>query len=96
MASDQLWFTQSGDDLLVSVIGTSDVVTIDDFFGVGKREVTQLSASGLSLDSSTSSVTIRNPVSAIAAFSSPVPGQMDNDLSAHNDANVSAALAAWA
>jgi len=46
IASDQLWFTQTGDDLSLSVIGTSDSVTTDDFFGVGNREVTQLNASG--------------------------------------------------
>ena len=44
IASDQLWFTQGGDDLTVSVIGTSDSVTIDDFFVAGNREVTQLTA----------------------------------------------------
>jgi len=60
------------------------------------REVTQLTASGLSLDSSTSSVAVQNLVSAMAAFSPPAPGQMDLDPSVRNDANVSAALAAWA
>ena len=96
IAYDQLWFTQSGDDLSVSVIGTSDTVTIDDFFGAGEREVTQLTASGLSLDSSASSVAVQNLVSAMAAFSPPAPGQMDLDPSVRNDVNVSAALAAWA
>ena len=74
----------------------SDAMTIDDFFGVGSREVTQPTAYGLALDRSTGFAVVQNLVSAMADFLPAAYGQMDLDLSVRNDANVGAAFAVWA
>lgn len=93
---DQLWFAQSGQNLVVSVIGTTDQVTVAGFFGAGVREVTEFRAGGFSLDTSATSSAVQQLVSAMAAFSPPSAGQMELNSEIRNDTNVSTALAAWA
>ncbi|MDO9460395.1 MAG: calcium-binding protein, partial [Alphaproteobacteria bacterium] len=93
---DQLWFSQSGQNLVVSVLGTADRVTISGFFSTATREVTEFRAGGLSLDTAATSAAVQQLVSAMAAFSPPPPGQLELSSEIRNDTNVSAALAAWA
>lgn len=97
IAADQLWFSQDWFNLTISVVGTNETVTINNFFDESvTREVTEIRAGGLVLDASFSSTAVQQLVSAMAAFSPPPVGQLELSSSVRDDANVSAALAAWA
>ncbi len=73
VASDQLWFRKVNADLEVSIIGTSDKVTISNWYGGQANHVEQFTtAGGLSLtDASVDAL-----VNAMAAFAPPAPGQV--------------------
>jgi len=92
---DQLWLSQAGNDLVLSIIGTMDTLTLDDFFGTGDREVTQIVANGATLDVSSSSQAAQDLVTAMASFTPPPLGQLDLDPSVSSDPSISAALSAW-
>ncbi|MDO8422077.1 MAG: calcium-binding protein, partial [Parvibaculum sp.] len=94
--ADQLWFRQVGQDLEVSVIGTTDKISVTGFFGAGAREVTEIDAGGLRLNTASTSTAVSQLVSAMAAFSPPAVGTIDLPTAIRNDAGVSTALAAWA
>jgi Ca2+-binding RTX toxin-like protein len=71
VASNQLWFARSGQSLVVSVIGTQDQVTVQDWFkGSAYRVEAFTSGDGKSLSSSR----VNNLVSAMAKFSAPAEG----------------------
>jgi Ca2+-binding RTX toxin-like protein len=72
IGSDQLWFSQAGDDLEIRVIGTTDVVTIDQWFAGSAHHVEQITTTGgqTLLDSQVQAL-----VSAMAAFAPPAAGQ---------------------
>jgi Ca2+-binding RTX toxin-like protein len=72
VATDQLWFRHVGNDLEVSIIGTSDSATIENWYSGSANHVEQFkTADGQTLlDSQVESL-----VSAMAAFSPPVAGQ---------------------
>jgi Ca2+-binding RTX toxin-like protein len=72
IAADQLWLRHVGNDLEVSVIGTSDHVTIADWYSGSAHQIeTMAVASGLQLLSSS----VNSLVEAMAAFSPPAAGQ---------------------
>lgn len=72
IAADQLWFRQVGNNLEVSIIGTTDKVTISGWYQSASNHVETLEvASGLHLLDSQ----VQNLVSAMAAFSPPAAGQ---------------------
>ncbi len=71
VAANQLWFTRSGQSLVVSVIGTQDRVTVQDWFkGSAYRVEAFTSSDGRSLSSSK----VNSLVSAMAKFSPPAEG----------------------
>ncbi|HET9865761.1 MAG TPA: calcium-binding protein, partial [Nitrospira sp.] len=68
----QIWFQRTGNDLVTSVIGTSDKLTVQGWYLGGANHVEQFkTADGkMLLDSQ-----VQNLVNAMAAFSPPAPGQ---------------------
>lgn len=70
--SNQLWFTRSGNNLDVSVIGTQDRVTIQDWYLGSSHYVEKITASdGKSLSASR----VQMLVNAMASFAPPAQGQ---------------------
>ena len=73
VASSQLWLTQSGTNLVVSLIGTTDKVTISNWYVSDAYKVETLQAMG---DGKTlTSTKVDALVSAMAAFTPPAAGQ---------------------
>ena len=74
IAPDQLWFRRSDSNLEVSVIGTTDSVTIQNWYSSSAYRVEQFKAADgkTLLDSQVQSL-----VDAMAAFSPPSAGQFD-------------------
>ncbi len=72
IAIDQLWFTQAGNNLEVSVIGTGDKFTISNWYLGSQYHVEQFQTSDgkTLLDSQ-----VQGLVDAMAAFAPPVAGQ---------------------
>jgi Ca2+-binding RTX toxin-like protein len=69
--SKQLWFTKSGDSLDISVIGTQDKVTIENWFLGSANKVEKITASdGKSL----SAAKVQTLVNAMASFTPPADG----------------------
>jgi Ca2+-binding RTX toxin-like protein len=72
IAHDQLWFRHVGSDLEISIVGTSDKVTVGNWYSGSSYHVEQLqTADGKTL----LDTQVENLVSAMAAFSPPPPGQ---------------------
>lgn len=77
---DQLWFRTVGNNLEVSVIGTSDKVTVSNWNLGSARHVEQIIASdGLALNDSN----VANLINAMAAFAPPAAGQGELSPSYH-------------
>ena len=74
VASDQLWFRRSGSNLEVSVIGTTDSVTIQNWYSGSAYRVEQFKAADgkTLLDSQVQSL-----VDAMASFAPPAEGQLN-------------------
>jgi Ca2+-binding RTX toxin-like protein len=72
IATDQLWFAKSGNHLNVSIIGTSDRFTLNNWYLGDQYRVEQFKTSDgkTLLDSQ-----VQNLVSAMAGFSPPAAGQ---------------------
>jgi Ca2+-binding RTX toxin-like protein len=72
IAVDQLWFSQVGNNLEVSIIGTSDNISIQNWYSDSAYRIEQFRTadSRLLLDSQ-----VENLVQAMAAFSPPSAGQ---------------------
>ena len=70
--AEQLWFSQSGNDLDVSVIGSQDRITLQNWYLGNQYHVEQFETSDgkTLLDSQ-----VQNLVSAMAAFAPPAAGQ---------------------
>src|SRR5262249_33519621 len=92
--SDQaLWFKQSGNDLLIDLMGTANSVTVSGWFGGNARA--QLASivdtqDGLRVDSQVSQL-----VSAMASYSTAHPGfDPTTATQVPNDPNLQAAVAA--
>lgn len=65
---DQLWFTHSGNDLLVRVIGTSDAMTIKDWYSGSANQVEQIKTSANDVLTNTN---VQNLVNAMASLTFP-------------------------
>lgn len=89
IASNQLWFTHSGNDLEVSVIGTGDKFTVSNWYLGTQYHVEQFKTSDgkVLLDSQ-----VQNLVDAMAAFAPPAAGQ--TTLPANYATTLNPALAA--
>ncbi len=73
VANDQLWFRHVGTNLEVSIIGTSDKMTISNWYGGAANHVEQFKTTDGAktlLDTK-----VENLVSAMAAFAPPAAGQ---------------------
>jgi hypothetical protein len=72
IAADQLWFQRSGSSLVVSVIGTTDRITVNSWYSSDayKIETLQL-ANGQTL----ASTQVQALVDAMASFAPPAAGQ---------------------
>ena len=73
VATDQIWFRQSGNSLEVSIIGTADQFTMQDWYLGAQYRVEQFRTA--TADSLLESQ-VQNLVDAMAAFAPPAPGQM--------------------
>ena len=72
ISPDQIWFRRIGDSLEVSIIGTTDAVTINDWYADASRriEVFQCADGSILSDADVESI-----VSAMASFTQPEIGQ---------------------
>jgi Ca2+-binding RTX toxin-like protein len=89
ITKDQLWFVKTGNNLQVSIIGTSDKLTLTNWYLGSQYHVEQFKTSDgkTLLDSQ-----VQNLVSAMAGFAPPAAGQ--TTLSASYAASLSPVMAA--
>ncbi|NRT55401.1 hypothetical protein HNQ01_001113 [Leptothrix sp. C29] len=72
IATEQLWFRHLGNDLEVSIIGTSDKATVKDWYLGAQHQIEQMRTS----DGQTLlAADVDALVNAMAAFSAPASGQ---------------------
>jgi Ca2+-binding RTX toxin-like protein len=72
VARDQIWLQRTGNDLVASIIGTSDKLTVQNWYLGSANHVEQFkTADGSTLLDSN----VQNLVNAMAAFAPPAPGQ---------------------
>ena len=89
-SSDQLWFMHVGDDLLISVIGTGDQVTVKNWYADAQNQVEVVRAgNGQQL----LSTQVDSLVEAMASLAPPSMGQ--TTLSPTYQSQLAPALAAW-
>ena len=89
IATDQLWFKQTGDDLEVSIIGTDDSVTIDDWYLDANNQVAQFETT---TGSKLTSANVQALVDAMATFEPPALGEVN--LSSDREAVLGTVIAA--
>lgn len=83
-----MWFEQTGNDLKISVIGTTDSVTVDEWF-TGTSNRLDLEAG----DSYTlTDVNVQALITAMSSFSPPALGETDLDPGESYYASVSSAI----
>jgi Haemolysin-type calcium binding protein related domain/RTX calcium-binding nonapeptide repeat (4 copies) len=68
VTDEDLWFQQSGNNLQIDLLGTSDQVTISNWFSSTGNQVASITADGMTLDSQVASL-----VSAMASFGASNP-----------------------
>jgi Ca2+-binding RTX toxin-like protein len=90
IAIDQLWFTQSGSDLQIQVIGTGDYLNLRNWYTTSgtQRVDTFRTSDGHALQESA----VQNLVNAMASFAPPPAGQ--TTLSASYQASLEPTIAA--
>ncbi|MHB1701063.1 MAG: beta strand repeat-containing protein [Acidobacteriaceae bacterium] len=72
VAPDQLWFQQSGSDLIVSVLGSNESLTVKDWYGSTAGQVSSFAAgNGQTLSGSA----VEQLVQAMAGFTPPTSSQ---------------------
>ncbi len=72
IAPDQIWFLRSSNDLVASIIGTQDQMTVQNWYAGSQYHLEQFrTADGATLLDSQ----VQNLVDAMAAFAPPAPGQ---------------------
>lgn len=86
--SSQLWFSRQANDLVVSLIGGTDSVTVNNWYGGARYQVELIQAAGDAKTLSSDKVDLL--VSTMASFSPPVPGQTELNLT-----QSSAIASAW-
>jgi Ca2+-binding RTX toxin-like protein len=89
--SDQLWFTQSGDDLIVSIIGTNDSATVSGWYASSDRTLDRIELADGTYATAGDVEQLR---SAMASFSPPPIGQLTLDPTVKQTLNTTLA-AAW-
>ena len=93
---DQLWFARSGDDLVISLMGTESEIAVEDWWNGSL--VSDVNASGqvetiLAGDHALDSDAVSRLVEAMAGMSPPPSGQME--LTAAQRQQMATPLAAW-
>lgn len=79
--ADQLWLSQTGNDLLVSIIGTTDSIRIKGWYQADSSQVEQLVlADGRTLTDNN----VQNLVNAMAGLTPPPLGQTELNATQHN------------
>jgi hypothetical protein len=78
IAKEDLWFTQSGNDLVIGQVGSGDQVTIQGWYSSPDQQVERLEVAGFVLLSSQ----IDQLVAAMAAFAPPtgVGGEFTQEM----------------
>lgn len=86
-ARDQIWFTQSGSDLLIRIIGTSDQMTISGWYNGAANHVEQIktSAGNVLVDTK-----VQNLVNAMAGLAFPTTTNMSSSYHAQLDSTIAA------
>ena len=93
---DQLWFSRSGDDLEIALLGTQSGVTVEDWWNgplvsdIARRRQVETLVAG---DHTLSSGAVTQLVEAMAGMSPPPSGQ--TELTALQHQQMAAPLAAW-
>ncbi|MDR2876003.1 MAG: hypothetical protein LBV44_08780 [Methylobacillus sp.] len=72
VTADQLWFQRSGNNLVVSIIGTTDSMTISNWYSGNAYHVEQFKTADGKVLADTQ---VQNLVQAMAAFAPPAAGQ---------------------
>lgn len=72
ISSDQLWFRQAGNDLEVSIIGTADKATVQNWYLGDSYRVEQVKSGDSKV---LQHIDVDKLVSAMAAFAPPAMGQ---------------------
>ncbi|HET9717348.1 MAG TPA: cadherin domain-containing protein [Pseudolabrys sp.] len=87
ISADQLWFQQTGNDLTISIVGSTDQMTIDNWFGSNASQLAHIRTVGGSLIDAG----VAQLVQAMATYASENPGfdpaaaaQMPNDTGVQN------------
>lgn len=79
--ADQIWLSQSGNDLVLSIIGTTDQLTIQGWYAGAEYQVEQLVAgSNLTL----SAANVQNLVNAMSTMTPPALGQTELSATQHS------------
>jgi Haemolysin-type calcium binding protein related domain len=86
---DQLWFSQTGNDLTIDYIGSNDQITIDDWYLGDAYELDEVHASGQVLLANQ----VDQLVAAMASFSAGEPTSLD-DLTTQQQSDLNTAIAA--
>ncbi|KPW93228.1 calcium-binding protein [Pseudomonas syringae pv. coryli] len=68
----ELWFSQSKDDLIVSVLGSDDNITVKNWFDSPANQLASIDAGGHQFDNGQ----VDNLVNAMASFGAPVGGDI--------------------
>ncbi|PCI37775.1 MAG: hypothetical protein COB46_12950 [Rhodospirillaceae bacterium] len=77
---DQLWFSQSGNNLVIQTIGTTDQATVTDWYTGSVNHVASIQSSdGFTL----SNTMVQNLVAAMAGMTPPPVGQTNLNIAEH-------------
>ncbi|MBI2254711.1 MAG: hypothetical protein HYU58_08840 [Proteobacteria bacterium] len=89
--ADQVWFAQSGNDLIVSIIGTNDKATVQGWYASNDRKLDHIQLA----DGRYATVSdVELLCSAMASFSPPPVGQLNLDTATRQGLD-STLAAAW-
>jgi Ca2+-binding RTX toxin-like protein len=69
VSDEDLWFTQSGNDLVINRIDSTDKVTVSNWFSSNTNQLSEIKSGGLEIDSEVASL-----ISAMATYSADNPG----------------------
>jgi Ca2+-binding RTX toxin-like protein len=92
ITDENLWFVQSGNNLQIDLMGTNDHVTVSGWFASAGKDLQEITAGGLEIDSQVSQL-----VQAMATYSADNHGfnpTSSSNTQAPNDPTLQAAIAA--
>ena len=92
MSHEQLWFWQSGDDLRIGILNTSDKLTVEDWYSDSNAKIETFNTiddSYVLLETS-----VQQLVDAMAAFAVPNSGSLDVPQNIQDDVQ-SVITTAW-